>query len=211
MRLDSDQSRTLQCSTLNNWQISHLSTPLCLVGPPQSARTHPCIRSLYIWAWPWSSPISAIISQWSQCTGWKSVDLAVHNFCSRFDSESRRNVIKKYKVLTLETKIKLLEDVDTKAMMLTEIFEKYGVHKRTVSKTVKNWQQVEEAYTSFSFQPDWKRMRTGKMEDVDEVLYRWFKQARVMSANNILMEKAKHKLEGRLINYSGVQGRSFKA
>ena len=44
---------------------------------------------------------------------------------------------KKYKVLTLETKIKLLEDVDTKAMTLTEIGEKYGVHKSTVSKMVK--------------------------------------------------------------------------
>ena len=54
-------------------------------------------------------------------------------------------------------------------------------------------------------------MRTGKMEGVDEVLYRWFKQARVMSANNILMEKAKHKLEGRIKNYSGDQGHSFKA
>ena len=53
-------------------------------------------------------------------------------------------------------------------------------------------------------------MGTGKMEDMDEVLYRWLKQARAMSANNILMEKAKHKLEGR-INYSGVQGHSFKA
>ena len=80
-----------------------------------------------------------------------------------------------------------------KAMTLTEIFEKYGVHKR-VSKTVKNRQQVEEAYTSFSFQHDQKRMRTGKMEDIDEVLYPWFKQARAMSAKNILMEKAKHKL-----------------
>ena len=101
---------------------------------------------------------------------------------------------KKYIVLTLETKIKLLEDVDTKAMTLTEIGEKYGVHKSTVSKIVKNRQQIEEAYTSFSFQPDRKRMRTGKMEDVDEILYRWFKQARAMSANvsgNILMEKAK--------------------
>ena len=101
MRLDSDQSRTLQCSTLNNWQISHHSTPLCLIGPLQSVRTQ-CRRahthafpSFYIWAWPWSSLISAIISQWSQCTRWKSVDLAVHNFCSRFDSESRRNVRKK--------------------------------------------------------------------------------------------------------------------
>ena len=96
-------------------------------------------------------------------------------------------------------------------MTLTEIFEKYGVHKRTVSKTVKNRQQVEEAYTSFSFQPDRKRIITGKMEDINEVLYCWFKQARVMSANNILMEKAKHKLEGRIKNYSGVQGHSFKA
>ena len=77
---------------------------------------------------------------------------------------------KKYKVPTLETKIKLLEDVDTTAMTLTEIGEKYGVHKSTVSKIVKNRQQVEEAYTSISFQPDRKRIRTGKMEDMDEVL-----------------------------------------
>ena len=100
-------------------------------------------------------------------------------------------------------------------MTLTEIREKYGVLKRTVSKMVKNRQQVEEAYTSFSFQPDRKRKRSGKMEDVDEVLYRWFKQARAMSANNIsgtiLMEKTKHKLEGRIKNNSGVHGHSFKA
>ena len=94
-------------------------------------------------------------------------------------------------------------------MTSAEIFEKYGVHKRTVSKTVKNRQQVEETYTSFSFQPDRKRMRTGKMEGMDEVL--WFKQARTMSANYILMEKAKHKLEGRIKNYSGVKRHSFKA
>ena len=46
------------------------------------------------------------------------------------------------------------------------------------------------------------------MEDVNEVLYHWFKQARAMSANisgNILMEKAKHKLEGRIKNNSGVK------
>ena len=84
-----------------------------------------------------------------------------------------RNVRKKYKVLTLETKINLLEDVDTKAMTLIEIFEKYGVHKTSVSKTVKNRQQVGEAYNSFSFQPDRQRMRTGKMEDMEEVLYCW--------------------------------------
>ena len=41
---------------------------------------------------------------------------------------------KKYKVLTLETKIKLLQDVDTKAMTLTEIGEKCRVHKSTISK-----------------------------------------------------------------------------
>ena len=53
------------------------------------------------------------------------------------------------------------------------------------------------------------------MEDVDEVLYRWSKQGRAMSANNIpgniLMEKAKDKLEGRIKNNSAVQGHSFKA
>ena len=62
-------------------------------------------------------------------------------------------------------------------MTLTEIGEKYGVHKSTVSKILKTRQQVEKAYTSFSFQSDRKQMRSGKMEDVDDVLYRWFKQA----------------------------------
>ena len=92
------------------------------------------------------------------------------------------------------------------------------MHKSTVSKILKNRQQVEEAYTSFSFQSDRKRMRTGKMEDVDEVLFRWFKQARAMSVSNntniscnILMEKAKHKLEGRIKNNFGAQAHSFKA
>ena len=37
----------------------------------------------------------------------------------------------------IKSKIKLLEDVDTKAMTLTEIGEKYGVHKSTVSKIEK--------------------------------------------------------------------------
>ena len=54
------------------------------------------------------------------------------------------------------------------------------------------------------------------MGDVEEVLYRWFKQTRAMSAHrnisgNILMEKAKHKLEGRVKYNSGVQGHSLKA
>ena len=53
------------------------------------------------------------------------------------------------------------------------------------------------------------------MEDVDEVLYRWVKQARAMSANiisgKILMKNAKHKLEERVKNNSSVQGHSFKA
>ena len=55
-------------------------------------------------------------------------------------------------------------------MTLTEIGDKHGVHKSTVSKIVKNRQQVEDAYTLFSFQPDQKQMRTAKMEDRDEVL-----------------------------------------
>ena len=39
LQLDSDQSHTLQ-----------RSTPMDLTGPSQSARTQPCMPSLYIWA-----------------------------------------------------------------------------------------------------------------------------------------------------------------
>ena len=58
-------------------------------------------------------------------------------------------------------------------MMSTKIGEK----ECTEPRKLKNRQQVEEAYTSFSFQPDQKRIRTGKMDNMGKVFYRWFKQA----------------------------------
>lgn len=100
---------------------------------------------------------------------------------------------KKYNVLNLETKLNLLKDFDSRVLTMTDIGKKYGLHKSTVSKIVKKRTQIEEACGSFSFQSDRKRMRTCKAEDVDEVLYRWFKQARAMSAplsGTILMERA---------------------
>ena len=70
---------------------------------------------------------------------------------------------------TLETMIKLLEDGDTKAMTLTEIRERYGVHKSTVSKIEKKSTASRRGLHFIQF-PAWswsKRMRTGKMEDVE--------------------------------------------
>lgn len=66
-------------------------------------------------------------------------------------------------VLNLETKLKLLAR--------TEIGNKYGLHKSTVTKIVKKRDQIEGASSSNSFQPERKHMRSGKAEDVDEILY----------------------------------------
>ena len=100
--------------------------------------------------------------------------------------------------------------MDIKAITLIEIFEKYGVHKSLQDSKKSTAKQKRPILHSVSSMIKSEK-RTGKMEDIHEVLYPWFKQARAMSANNILIEKAKHKLEGRIKNYSGVQGHSFKA
>ena len=100
---------------------------------------------------------------------------------------------KKYTILDLDSKLKILKDVDSKNQTLTAIGKKYGVHKSTVSKIVKMRDSIEGACSSFSFQPNRKKMRTCKLDEVDEVLYRWFKQARAMSAplsGNVLIQKA---------------------
>ena len=87
------------------WWISHPSSPLCLIGPLQSAHTQ-CHRAhIHAFHLSISGPDLGQVSflrlslSGHRGTIWKSVDLglAVHNFCSCFDSECRRNVRKNIK------------------------------------------------------------------------------------------------------------------
>ena len=75
------------------------------------------------------------------------------------------NVNKKV-TLSLEKKIQLLTDVDSKSMPHVKIAEKYGISKSTVSVMIKNRKKIE-AVQSCSFQPGRKRMRTSKNDKVE--------------------------------------------
>ena len=77
-------------------------------------------------------------------------------------------------------------------MSITAIGKKYGLHKSTASEMVKNRDQIEGVCASSLLQLAPIRMQTIKMDDADEILYRWFKQARAMStplSGTVLMEK----------------------
>lgn len=86
--------------------------------------------------------------------------------------------------------MKLLRDIDTKILMMTDIGKKCVPHKSTVSKITNIRDQIKGSCPSF--QSDRKQMRSCKVGNVDEVLHHWFMQTRVMSAllsGTILMAK----------------------
>ncbi|GFN77934.1 tigger transposable element-derived protein [Plakobranchus ocellatus] len=74
-----------------------------------------------------------------------------------------------------------------------EIAEKYGIPANTLSTILKNREKLEKMASTSSVNLGKKRMRPSKVEDVDEGLLTWFKQARALGApfnGPILMEKA---------------------
>lgn len=115
----------------------------------------------------------------------------------------------KKKTLTLETNLQILKDLDEKRLKQSEIAQSYGISKSTVSVLVKNRQAIEEACTSSQFQPNRKRMRTGKEDKVDEALYSWFKQTRAMNVpvSGTLMTAAASDLAAEMsINFAASSG-----
>ena len=82
----------------------------------------------------------------------------------------------KRKNLSIETKLKLLADVDRKLLPKKEIVAKYGIPHNTLSTIVKNREKIE-SLTSSDLQPERKRQRQCSNVDVDNALFMWFKQA----------------------------------
>lgn len=102
---------------------------------------------------------------------------------------------RKHTTLTLETKLKLLRDVDNmgKTQTKKEIADKYGIPANTLSTILKNREKLEKMASTSSVNMGKKRMRLSKVEDIDEGLLTWFKQSRSLGApisGPILMEKA---------------------
>ncbi|GFO18872.1 tigger transposable element-derived protein 6 [Plakobranchus ocellatus] len=74
-----------------------------------------------------------------------------------------------------------------------EIAEKYGIPANTLSTILKNREKLEKMASTSAVNLGKKRIWPNKVEDVDEGLLTWFKQARALGApinGPILMEKA---------------------
>ena len=97
------------------------------------------------------------------------------------------------KNLSIQTKLQLLADLDRKQGTKKEIAKKYRILHNTLLTIIKNRAKLERPCLSTEFQPDRKRQRTTINIDVDQALFFWFKQARVMSApisNPVLTKQA---------------------
>lgn len=82
------------------------------------------------------------------------------------------------KVLTLSMKRKILAEVD-KGRKKTEICEEYSIAKSTLSTYIKDRSKIED--TTSTNEPKRKRARVAKNDDLENVLFRWFQQARASS------------------------------
>ena len=101
---------------------------------------------------------------------------------------------RKQQSLSLETKQKILNEVDDKLLKKTATASKYRILNSTLSMIVKNQNKIEAAYAVNQFEPSRKRMRTGKNDDVEVALLRWIREARsqnIILTGAILQEKAK--------------------
>lgn len=118
--------------------------------------------------------------------------------------------------IPLDLKIRLIEEVDKKTRSKVDICKEFNIPKSTLSTILKNREKLEQAATTFSFQPDRKRLRTADHNQLDEALLCWFKQARAMQvpvSGPILLEKAAElaKTMGIVFNSSPSWIERFKA
>ena len=86
--------------------------------------------------------------------------------------------LKGQQALSLEKKVKILNEVDEKRLTKTEIAAKFNIVKSTLSTILKNLGKIVAAHASSHFEPKRKRMRTVKHEEVEIALTRWLSEAR---------------------------------
>jgi len=102
----------------------------------------------------------------------------------------------KRKALSLSERmdvIKRLEEDESQA----SVAKNYGVHPSAISRILKQKDQIIDAWQNDNLER--KRNRTGKVEDVEEALLRWFSQARSRQlpvSGPLLMEKVNMLAEG---------------
>lgn len=100
---------------------------------------------------------------------------------------------KKQSALSIKAKIKILEAVDRGDKTKTEVCKEFGIPNSTLSTILKNREKIKLAYEGCLFEPERKRLRLAKHDNLDSALLLWFKQARSQNipiSGPILGEKA---------------------
>ncbi|XP_033732857.1 uncharacterized protein LOC117322194 isoform X2 [Pecten maximus] len=89
---------------------------------------------------------------------------------------------RKRTVLSLGTKLEIIQAVERKDKLKTEIAKDFGITGSTLTGIVKQKEQIMEACDSGTFSPARKRMRHGDFISVEDALYNW---VRKMEGSNI--------------------------
>ncbi|XP_032875993.1 uncharacterized protein LOC116972426 [Amblyraja radiata] len=100
---------------------------------------------------------------------------------------------KKQKELTLSEKIQVLELLQRQKISQMELAKRFGVTQPVISRLIKNKEKVMMEWHTNS-NPDRKRKREGRDNDVDSALFQWFQIAKaqhVVISDEILAAKAK--------------------
>ena len=75
----------------------------------------------------------------------------------------------------------------------TEICKEFEIANSTLSMIIQNRIQITSIFECSIFEPERKRVRTGKHEDLETAVHIWFKQATSLNAptlGSLLLEKA---------------------
>ena len=103
-----------------------------------------------------------------------------------------------HKTLSLAERIDVIKRMEDKKESQESVAKHYGVHRSQISRILKQKDQLLHDWQN-NTNLDRKRKRTGKAEDVEQALLRWFAQARSRQlpiSGPLLMEKAAQLAEG---------------
>ena len=78
------------------------------------------------------------------------------------------------KTLTLEGKIKLLDANKERKQSCRQLAEMFNIGKRAAANIMKNEASIRKEYDEFK--GDLKRKWKGQFNDINEILYEWFKK-----------------------------------
>ena len=101
------------------------------------------------------------------------------------------------KTLTLTERVEVIRKLEQKNSQ-SSIAQQFGVHQSAISRIQKNKESIIQEWQNNNSNPDRKRKRIRKSEDVEEALLNWFSHAKsqkIPISGPLLREKANHLAE----------------